>query len=244
MSNSTVFDKKAKEYDKEFTLSYFGKIQRQNIHDFVKKHLGARSNLEILEINCGTGEDVPFLQQFGKVTATDVSEDMMEIAKKKCPMANIQKLDLNDPFQFDHKFDLIFSNFGGLNCITPDRLIQLNKELRNQLHPGGQMILVFMHSWSLMEFFYFFNKLKWKKAVRRASKKAKFNGMDIYYYSGAEIKSIFADFTIEKKYATGIVLSGAYMNWLGKKLKIVEKSNQWLFPVFGADHRVYVMRKR
>lgn len=244
MSDKSVFDKKAKEYDSEFTHSYFGKIQRQNIHDFVKGHLEGKSNLEILEINCGTGEDIPFLQQFGKVTATDVSEEMLERATKKNPTANIQKLDLNGPIQFEHKFDLIFSNFGGLNCVSPERLKELNKELRNQLDPGGQMILVFMHSWSLMEFFYFFNKLKWKKAVRRASKKAKFHEMDIYYYSGSEIKNIFADFTIEKKYATGIFLSGAYMNWLGKKLQIVEKKNQWLFPIWGADHRVYVMRKR
>lgn len=244
MSEASVFDKKAKDYDKEFSHSYFGKVQRENIHDFLHNHLAGRSNLEVLELNCGTGEDISFLQQFGTVTATDVSEEMMEIAKGKNPSANIQKLDLNEAIQFDHKFDFIFSNFGGLNCISPERLTQLNKELRNQLNPGGQMVLVFMHSWSMMEFLYFFNKLKWKKAFRRPSKKAKFNEMDIYYYSGAEIKNIFTDFTIEKRLATGIFLSGAYMNWLGRKLNIREKKNQWLFPMWGADHRVYVMRRR
>ncbi len=244
MPETSVFDSKASSYDREFTHSYFGKIQRQNIHDFVKTQLGGKTNLEILEINCGTGEDIAFLQQFGAVTATDVSAEMLEIASRKNPQANIQKLDLNSSFHFERKFDLIFSNFGGLNCITPERLMELNKELRNILNPGGQMILTFMHSWSLMEFLYFFNKVKWKKAVRRMSKKVKFHEMDIYYYSAKDLDNIFSDFRIEKKYATGILLSGAYMNWLGKKLKITEKKAQWMFPMWGADHRVYVMKRR
>ncbi len=246
MSDPYIFDEKAKEYDKEFSHSYFGKIQRQNIHTFVSHQLQGKTDLDVLEINCGTGEDLLFLCKYGKVTATDVSPKMLHQAEAKLAKNEVEFTiwDLNKPPAFQKKFDLIFSNFGGLNCITPERLIELNKEFRNLLDPGGLMILTFMHSWSLMEFLYFFNKLMWKKAVRRLSKKAKYHDLDIYYYSAKEVKKIFADFHLEEKYATGSLLSGAYMNWLGKKLKITEKKTQWLFPFWGADHRVYVLKKR
>lgn len=242
--NKQVFDSKASTYDEEFSHSYVGKVQRNNIYAFVTDQLKGKTNLEILEINCGTGEDIPFLQQYGKVTATDVSEEMLKISIQKNSGINVLKLDLNLSIQFDKKFDLIFSNFGGLNCISPKRLKELNTEFKNHLNTGGQLIFTLIHSWSLIEFLYFFIRFKFKKAFRRINKKAKFKEIDIYYYSAREIKIIFADFILEKKYATGILLSGEYMNRIGKRLKIIERKAQWLFPLWGADHRVYVMMKK
>lgn len=239
MSEVALFDDKAERYDDEFTSSYVGKVQRRIIHDLVKKQLSKKENLEILELNCGTGADISFLEQFGKVTATDISEEMLKIASKKNPTTKFFKLDLNEQLPNENMYDIIFSNFGGLNCISPSRLKELNDELAGILNPGGQMFLVFMHKWSFVEFLYFSLKLKFGKAFRRVRGKADFKEIPIYYYSKKETVQLFRSFKLIDNKPVGVLLAGEYMNTIGVRLKIKEKSTGWLSVILGADHFLF-----
>jgi ubiquinone/menaquinone biosynthesis C-methylase UbiE len=239
MNEQAVFDFKAESYDKEFTHTYVGRVQRNGIYDFVSKKLQGQRGLEILELNCGTGEDIVFLQQFGNVTATDVSEEMLKVASRKNKEVDIQLLDLNHPIRLGKKYDVIFSNFGGLNCVSPDRLKMLSTELSEILNPGGQMFLVLMHNWSMVEFSYFTLKLNFGKALRRIRKRAEFEKSTIYYYSKKEMCKLFSSFYLSGALSTGILLSGEYMNSIGEKTHINDKNTKWLFPVLGADHVLF-----
>ena len=90
------FDKAALNYDATFTNSEIGQLQRNLIYKQLSKQLDSVQN--ILEINCGTGEDaIWFAQQNFKITATDISPKMIDVAKSKAPFENLnfQTADIN-----------------------------------------------------------------------------------------------------------------------------------------------------
>jgi ubiquinone/menaquinone biosynthesis C-methylase UbiE len=115
------FDKAALKYDQTFTNTEIGQLQRSLVYAELSKHLTSVHN--ILEINCGTGEDAIWLaQQNFKVTATDISSKMIEAAKNKKNLSNLNFTIANinsitTTFE-GSTFDLLFSNFGGLNVET------------------------------------------------------------------------------------------------------------------------------
>jgi SAM-dependent methyltransferase len=238
--HNTVFDEKAAAYDKEFTDSFVGSNQRARIHQFVKKNIDTNTSLNILELNCGTGADLHFLHEYGNVLATDISAEMLKIVSTKYPNIQTQNVDLRLPLEIPQKFDLVFSNFGGFNCIDQTRLSKLDDELADRMNDGGKLVIVFMHKWSLMEFFYFLLRFNFKKAFRRLKNKSSFNGMPVYYYSQAAIKKIFSRFKLLDHQPVGILLSGEYMNGPGRYLGISDSGSEWLYPLFGADHMAYV----
>ena len=78
-----AFDQIASSYDETFTYTEIGKKQRNIVWDYLKRTLPADTQLDILELNCGTGEDALFLANIGhSVTATDASEEMLNITNE------------------------------------------------------------------------------------------------------------------------------------------------------------------
>ena len=184
-----AFDTIAEKYDASFTHSIIGKEQRQIVWGYLEKTLLNHKNLNILELNCGTGEDALWFAKKGhKVLATDISEKMLEIAEQKIITAGLNsivqtlQIDIKNiiDFQLKEKFDLIFSNFGGMNCMSFEEMEKLTSEVKKLLKPGGQLIMVVMPAFCLWETIYFVLKLNFRNAFRRLSKKGaiiKFNGI-------------------------------------------------------------------
>ena len=82
----------------------------------------------MLELNCGTGTDALFLSSLGiAVTACDASPRMIEQAEKQKAMGapraavdfRVLCTERLDELPSDLRFDGVFSNFSGLNCV-PD----------------------------------------------------------------------------------------------------------------------------
>jgi len=166
------FDNASKDYDKGFTFSKIGKAQRNRVYSYISPIISTSKKLSILEINCGTGEDaIKFAKLGHDIFATDVSSEMIEIANAKTNLSNLQfdVLDINQikPDEFNQKLDLIFSNFGGLNCLSKDQLHVFFNKCVSLLKPNGKLILVIMSKKCLWEIFYFFLKGKFKTAYRR-----------------------------------------------------------------------------
>ena len=145
--------------------------KRQRVREHTMKYLPAESS--ILELNSGTGEDAIFFAGKGHhIHATDISEGMQLILKQKVAEQGFQdkistelcsftQLDL---LQNKGPYDLIFSNFGGLNC-TGDLEKVLNS-LEDLVKPGGQITLVIISTFCLWETLILF-KGKFKTATRR-----------------------------------------------------------------------------
>ena len=189
------FDKAAENYDTAFTHSVIGKAQRRRVYEFLSEILKKHQPKKILEINCGTGEDALWLAKQGfEVTATDISETMVQVAKSKNNSQNpvFLQADINELHQhFDgQQFDLIFSNFGGLNCLSEIRLELFFKNASQLLSENGHLVLVIMPRNTKWEQFYFLAKADFKNIFRRKkhSAIAHVDGQNVitYYYNPKE----------------------------------------------------------
>lgn len=231
-SPTAHFDKEAVFYDKRFTYSLIGNLQREKVWNYLNDFLSRREKLDILELNCGTGEDANKFAELGhRVVASDVSEQMVSESRAKTKRntfdgaLDFEVIDINqlDEVVFDRSFDLVFSNFGGLNCLTEDGLKKLSLDLKKILKPDGHFISVIMPNFCLMEHLTFFLKLKWNEMFRRnnsAGLSVPIEDGDVwtYYYSPKQFCSFFENnFKIKNKKPIGLFIPPSYMEGYFKK---------------------------
>ncbi len=256
MANS--FDIHAQNYDDAFTFSNIGQAQRKRVYFFLSEML-KEDNLNILEINCGTGEDANYLTNKGhNVLATDISTAMIAQAKKKYPTINFQTLDItsNAIEKLDKKFDVIFSNFGGLNCLSKAQLATFLGISEALLKTNGKAILVIMPKKTLSERLYFILKLQPRKAFRRNSH----NPVHVYV-EGVKIPTWYYDpkevVTLAKEKLKpvaikpiGIAIPPSYLEpFFAKRkglLKLLEQIESWLSSSYWAkyaDHYLIAFTK-
>ena len=166
-----AFSKQSVIFDQLYTSNVIIQYKRQRVRDHVTQFI--KPNSQVLELNAGTGDDaIWFAQQGHAVHATDVSIGMQEtlMAKAKqaflgtkitteiCSFNDLQNLKSKGPY------DLIFSNFAGLNCTG-----ELDKVLRSfasLLKPGGIVTLVILPTFCLWETIMFIRG-DFKTAFRR-----------------------------------------------------------------------------
>ena len=215
------FDQVAATYDTTFTHTIIGKMQRDLVYHHLKK-LFSDSNIEsILEVNCGTGEDAIWLAKQGfQVTATDISKPMLTVAKAKEHAGNITfiQADLNDlSIHFpNEKFDLIFSNFGGLNCLSERQLSSFFKNATQLLNEKGKLVLIMMPRNTLWEQGYFLTKGQFNSIFRRKRESVLANIDDekviTYYYNPKETLTL-ADhyFDLIQQNPIGFFVPPSYM---------------------------------
>ncbi|WP_055443818.1 class I SAM-dependent methyltransferase [Lacinutrix himadriensis] len=216
------FDNASKKYDDTFTFSKIGKAQRKRVFTYVNPLLKTARKLRILELNCGTGVDAIHFSKSGhSVIATDISEGMITVAKAKKHTENVvfQVQDINTirNTSFEQKFDLIFSNFGGLNCLAKTQLEQFLKTANQLLAPNGKLILVIMPKKCLWEKIYFSAKGQFKKANRRNTDQSlavPVDGVTVktWYYNPKEILSLTKKgFTVNKIKPIGLAIPPSYL---------------------------------
>jgi ubiquinone/menaquinone biosynthesis C-methylase UbiE len=146
---------------------------RERVRAELVQHIHPGASM--LELNSGTGIDAIFFAQKGfKVLATDNAQGMLQELDKKRDALGLhnklqtQRCSFNELEQlFGHKFDYIFSNFGGLNC-SPD-LGKILRDVDQLLNPGGYFSFVIMPvvcPWEMLMLF----KGYFKTAFRRFGK--------------------------------------------------------------------------
>jgi SAM-dependent methyltransferase len=231
-SNTTAFDALAADYDITFSQSLTGQGQRTQARKCLSEFLHGKENLHILEINCGTGDDALWLASMGhRVIATDASAAMIQKAKAKSAFSD--KGDTVHFFQYSfsglsplsgyEQFDLIFSNFSGINCIPADEIALLNQQFHQLLKPGGHVALVIFGKYSCWETFYHLLKIKPRSAFRRWSKKPstaqlkKGINQPVYYYSISRLRRLLSGFQLSKKKPVGLFIPPSYLEGVMKK---------------------------
>src|SRR5262249_53760810 len=118
-----AFNKQAPLFDELYAGDIVIQYKRKRVRDHVLRYL--QPNSHILELNAGTGDDAVFFAQMGHtVHATDISEVMQNMLKEKIRLHDLNGnvshelrsfTDLKNLFDRG-PYDLIFSNFAGLNC--------------------------------------------------------------------------------------------------------------------------------
>ncbi len=86
--SSAVFDAFAAGYDASFTDTRLGRMLRERVWAVLARYF--RAGDHVLELACGTGEDAVWLAQQGvRVTATDGSPEMLQVARRKAEAAGV-----------------------------------------------------------------------------------------------------------------------------------------------------------
>ena len=193
-----VFDQVSTLYDEEFTNTPIGRKQRDIVWSCLEKEVLKSEPMRILEVNCGTGEDALWLVKMGhSVLATDISSGMVEVAssKNKIPGLTFRQADLQnlDNLVDAGSVDLVYSNFGGLNCVSPTGFHQFLKQAANLLKPGGSLVLVVMPDFCWMESLYYAIKepgMVFRRLIGRSPAVNDSIPYDVFYYNPERIKSL------------------------------------------------------
>ena len=279
LSNTTPppFDPVAPDYDATFTHTPVGRLLRERVWALLARNSdGVTSShpvTTVLELNCGTGEDaIRMARQGWQVLATDISPAMVEVAKRKVQAAGLEDrvevrvCGLEELSRLhDRKFDLIFSNFGGMNCLSPEGMVQLSVDLPQLLAPGGRFVAVVMSRFCWWETLYFLLKGKPRAAFRRLSEKAVEARLDektvvpTWYYAPGEFRRFFGatrlrnlrGFVNVQVRPIGFWLPPSYLNPFFEKrprllrfLALLEKYGAPACVAPAADHYLLILKPR
>ncbi|NMH86662.1 class I SAM-dependent methyltransferase [Flavivirga algicola] len=257
------FDIAAKNYDNVFTFSKIGRAQRNRVYSYLNPIINnTTKKLSILELNCGTGADAIKLANLGhSVLATDISKAMIDVAKAKETPKNldfkIQDINTISSQTFQTQFDLIFSNFGGLNCLSKKELEAFIKTSKDLLTPNGKLVFVIMPRFCIWERLYFYLKGDLTNAKRRRSNKsvlANIDGIKVptWYYNPKEIISLAKpQYKPEKIKPIGISVPPSYLeaSFISKRPLLdlligIEKIFNFSFLAKYADHFLIELTKK
>lgn len=202
-----AFTQQSKIFDELYAGDLIIQYKRQRVREHLIKYLSAGQF--ILELNSGTGEDAIWMaQQNCKVHATDISVGMQRVMEQKVRAYRFEKLISNELCSFTEleklqekgPFDMIFSNFAGLNCTG--NLEKVLPSFSSLLNPKGIVTLVILPKFCLWEFLLIF-KGKLKTATRRLFSKngrtANVEGINFkcwYYNPSYVIKYLKNDFSV------------------------------------------------
>jgi ubiquinone/menaquinone biosynthesis C-methylase UbiE len=262
-STTAIFDALAANYDNNFSRQPPAIWLRRQVQDRALSLLDGPSR--ILEVGCGTGEDAAFFADKGHtVIATDVSENMLQVAQKKIEQRKLggkvsfSRIDLRSPAELhrvvDQPVDLVFANFGVLNCIAEP--IALFREFGKFVQDGGFVALTVMGRFCAWETLYFLSRGKFSDAIRRWSGKSEYTAAegtaDVWYYTPGDIeRAADQNFVPHSLFATGALippsyLFGWYRKWprMFKSLQNREGSiERWRLASLISDHYQIILKK-
>jgi ubiquinone/menaquinone biosynthesis C-methylase UbiE len=263
LKTAEAFTKQSLVFDKQYSGNVIIQYKRARVREHVLELLPASAS--ILELNCGTGEDALFFAGKGhRVHATDISEGMQEKLKEKILYSSLSENITTELCSFNHlatlnhkgPFDMIFSNFGGLNCTA--ELDKVLLSFHSLLKPGGTVSLVIIPKFCLWETLLFF-KGQFKTATRRffssKGRKAHIEGMNFkcwYYNPGYIIKHLRKYFELVKLEGICTIVPPSYMEGFSEKHPklyrfLLEKEKtlrtKWPWRAIG-DYFIISLRKK
>jgi len=113
-----IIDYKKNKLNKEY---WWFKGTRDLLDMLLYKNCNNKKNLRILDIGCGTGEDLEIINKFGRVTVLDISNEALKLIPnhlvERKILGDVQKL----PDDLKNKFDIIIM-FNVLEHVKDDNL--------------------------------------------------------------------------------------------------------------------------
>jgi ubiquinone/menaquinone biosynthesis C-methylase UbiE len=135
-SISSLYDPMGKRYE-----DAYGHIpeQAQSLNWLISKlPLGSK----VLDIGCGTGKPAAdALASAGHdVHGIDISEGMLEVARKQVPLATFHRIDFRDFTAEPATYDAITSYFAFLVAMPQDQIRETIQKIYRWLKPGGLFV--------------------------------------------------------------------------------------------------------
>lgn len=234
-----AFSKQSAVFDALYSTNPIIQYKRNRVRSHVEQWLPPNSN--ILELNAGTGEDtIYFARQGHNVHSTDIAVGMQQQLKQKVQQAGVSELITTEICSFTQlkqlnnkgPYDLIFSNFAGLNCTG--ELDKVMDSFYPLLKPGGMVTMVVMPGFCLWEMLLALRG-NFKNAFRRFNSKngvlANVEGVKFlcwYYKPSYIIKHLGAKFTpLGVEGLCSIVPPSYFENFPAKHPGLYKRLQQW-----------------
>ena len=153
-----AYEKEASIYDKGRITSFDGKIVQEYQINFLKKHLGLKKGMKLLEAGCGTGRILLHLARNGvKCYGIDPSKKMLKVFRQKKGSEKIilKTGDIEKIHHKDNTFDAIYTMHVLMHLPDYKKAI---KEMYRVLKPGGVLIADFPNAdsfWTKLSLLFF-----------------------------------------------------------------------------------------
>lgn len=138
MTKGLRYKDAAKYYDLLFEWKDYGKDTKRLV-SVIKKYKKSNGR-ELLELACGTGNYLKYLQRDFSCTGLDLYSEMLIVAKKKVPRAKYVKANMIN-FKLKKHFDVIVCLFADIAYAkTYPNLTKMLKNIHAHLKKGGVLV--------------------------------------------------------------------------------------------------------
>lgn len=133
-----MFTKSAKFYDALYHFKDYKKASEILLNTLHKFNPGAKS---LLDVACGTGKHIEDLRNHIQCEGLDISGELIEIAKKRCPGINFYVNDMTD-FCTGKKYDAVTCLFSSVAYVKSfSNLQKAVKCMSDHLNENGLLII-------------------------------------------------------------------------------------------------------
>jgi len=134
-----MYTKTSQFYDRIYAFKDT-EVEAQALLALIDRRLHTGGN-RLLDVACGTGRLVPFLQPRFAVEGLDLDPGMLAVARQKFPDVPFHQADMVD-FDLGRQFDLIVNLFSSIGYVrTVENLNRAMASMARHLRPGGLLLV-------------------------------------------------------------------------------------------------------
>jgi SAM-dependent methyltransferase len=134
-----MFSKTAQHYDKIYAAKDY-QAEVQQLLPVIEQHLGSRGR-RLLDVACGTGHHLAYLQEDFEVEGLDLSAELLEMARQRLPGVALHLGDMT-AFDLGKRFDVVTCLFSSIGYVkTVENLHRAVACMAAHLEPGGIVVL-------------------------------------------------------------------------------------------------------
>jgi SAM-dependent methyltransferase len=132
------FTKSARFYDAIYGFKDYEEAARKLRELALGKVPDARA---LLDVGCGTGQHLGYLQKHYAVAGLDVSAELLAVARERLPDVPLLQADMVD-FSFGRRFDIVTCLFSAIAYVeTLERMRAAVANMAAHLNPGGVLVV-------------------------------------------------------------------------------------------------------
>ena len=134
-----MFTKSVQYYDKIYSFKDY-RAECDVLCAVIDQHLLSGGG-QLLEVACGTGRHVEYLQDRFEVEGLDISADLLEVARQRNPGVPFHLANMID-FDLGRAFDVVTCLFSSIGYVkTLENLSKAVAAMARHLSPGGVLII-------------------------------------------------------------------------------------------------------
>jgi ubiquinone/menaquinone biosynthesis C-methylase UbiE len=139
MQRQTIFKSLARHYDLLYSWKDYKK-EVETIRALIRTYKTSPGT-DLLEVACGTGKHAELLQDDFSIVATDLNEDMLRIARRRCKRVSFVRADMVN-LELGRQFDVVLCLFSSIGYVrTHARLKKTLSNFARHLKAGGIAII-------------------------------------------------------------------------------------------------------